>query len=89
MPRSFALGPHFETFIDAQVKGGRYNNASEVVRDALRQMEERQVNHGYTDQELRDLLEEGERSGLHPEDGFVLLGRLKDKYLKMAKDRAL
>ena len=37
MPRGFALGPHFETFIDAQVKGGR----------------------------------------------------LKDKYLKMAKDRGL
>jgi hypothetical protein len=27
MPRSFALGEHFEDFIDAQVTGGRYNNA--------------------------------------------------------------
>lgn len=35
MPRSYALGDRFEAFIDAQVKGGRYNNASEVVRDAL------------------------------------------------------
>ena len=34
MPRSFALGENFEEFIDARVTGGRYNNASEVVRDA-------------------------------------------------------
>ena len=41
MPRSFALGDHSEEFIDAQVNGGRYNNASEVVRDALRLEEDR------------------------------------------------
>ena len=43
MPRSFALGDHFEAFIEAQVQGGRYNNASEVVRDALRLIEEREI----------------------------------------------
>lgn len=34
---SFALGKHFETFLQRQVKSGRYASASEVVREALRQ----------------------------------------------------
>jgi len=35
-----ALGQHFEDFIQAKISGGRYNNASEVVRAALRRLEE-------------------------------------------------
>jgi antitoxin ParD1/3/4 len=33
------LGKHFEAFIRAQVESGRYANASEVVREALRRQE--------------------------------------------------
>lgn len=42
MPSSYTLGKHFETFVQAQLASGRYNNASEVVRDALRLMEGRE-----------------------------------------------
>jgi antitoxin ParD1/3/4 len=42
MPSSYTLGKHFETFVQAQLASGRYNNASEVLRDALRLMEERE-----------------------------------------------
>ncbi|MBW4037114.1 MULTISPECIES: type II toxin-antitoxin system ParD family antitoxin [Acidiphilium] len=42
MPSSYTLGKHFETFVQAQLASGRYGNASEVVRDALRLMEERE-----------------------------------------------
>jgi antitoxin ParD1/3/4 len=42
MPSSYTLGSHYETFIKRQLASGRYNNASEVVRDALRLMEERE-----------------------------------------------
>jgi antitoxin ParD1/3/4 len=31
---------HLAKYVQARVKSGRYNNASEVVRDALRRMEE-------------------------------------------------
>ena len=34
------LGQHYEEFIQANIAGGRYNNASEVVRAALRRLEE-------------------------------------------------
>jgi antitoxin ParD1/3/4 len=42
MPSSYSLGPHFEAFVQRQLSNGRYNNASEVLRDALRLMEERE-----------------------------------------------
>ncbi|MFC3853875.1 type II toxin-antitoxin system ParD family antitoxin [Salinispirillum marinum] len=38
---SMSLGKHWEVFIQNQVSTGRYGSASEVIRDALRQMEER------------------------------------------------
>ena len=34
-----SLTPQLEAMVRAQVASGRYNNASEAVRDALRQME--------------------------------------------------
>ena len=37
---TLSLGEHWETFIKNEVASGRYGSASEVVRDALRHMEE-------------------------------------------------
>ncbi len=38
---SLSLGEHWEVFIKNEVASGRYGSASEVIRDALRHMEER------------------------------------------------
>ena len=38
---SLSLGEHWEQFIRGQIASGRYGSASEVIRDALRGMEER------------------------------------------------
>ena len=40
---SLSLGDHWETFIKNEISSGRYGSASEVVRDALRAMEERKI----------------------------------------------
>lgn len=44
MPRttSITLGSHQQQFIDALVQSGRYTSTSEVIRDALRKLEEAQ-----------------------------------------------
>ncbi len=84
MPRSFALGTHFEDFIDTQVTGGRYNNASEVVRDALRLLEDRDRQRQL---ELRRLVEQGRASGVSDQPGEAVLDRLEAKYRRVAKRR--
>lgn len=38
---SLSLGKHWEMFIRNEIDSGRYGSASEVVRDALRTLEER------------------------------------------------
>ena len=44
MPRttSITLGAHQQKFIEALVESGRYASTSEIVRDALRRLEESQ-----------------------------------------------
>ena len=38
---SLSLGGHWEEFIKGEIKSGRYSSASEVVRAALRELEDR------------------------------------------------
>lgn len=38
---SLTLGPHWEAFIEREVASGRYASASDVMRAALRELEER------------------------------------------------
>ena len=38
---SLSLGEHWEVFIKGEIASGRYGSASEVVRDALRELEDR------------------------------------------------
>lgn len=86
MPRSYALGDHFEKFIDAQVESGRFNNASEVVRAGLRLLEDHERPAALTLEELRRLIQEGTGSGPGRPAGSVL-ERLERKYDDLAKGR--
>jgi antitoxin ParD1/3/4 len=40
-----SLTPELENFVQTKVKNGRYNSASEVVREALRLLEDHQKAH--------------------------------------------
>ncbi len=56
---SITLGNHFEKFISEQVTTGRFGTASEVIRAALRLLEEEENKVAA----IRGALEEGEESG--------------------------
>jgi antitoxin ParD1/3/4 len=62
MTKSFALGDHFERFIDRQVKGGRFNNASEVVRAGLRLLEDSERRRVRSGGDIRAMIAEADRS---------------------------
>ncbi len=57
---SVSLGMHFTSFIDAQVQGGRYGSASDVVRAGLRLLEEHEAKVNALQDALRAGLESGE-----------------------------
>ena len=56
---SISLGSHFEEFIQAEVKSGKYSSVSEVVRSALRLLEKEEAK----EKELINALVTGEESG--------------------------
>ena len=66
---SITLGQHFDTFIAEQLKNGRYSSTSEVVRAALRLLEESETRLTT----IRKLLKEGEDSGFedYSYDSFI------------------
>ena len=57
---SITLGDHFDGFITGQVKSGRFSSASEVIRAALRLLENTETKL----ETLRHMLAEGEQSGI-------------------------
>ena len=57
---SITLGKHWEDFIKSEVASGRYGSVSEVVRDALRELEEKRAKL----QTLQKALIAGEESGI-------------------------
>lgn len=63
MPASYSLGKHFETFVQRQVRSGRFASASEVVREGLRLMEEREAEREARLQALRAEIARGRDSG--------------------------
>jgi antitoxin ParD1/3/4 len=60
---NISLTAKLEGFVKAKVKSGDYNNASEVIREALRAMQERDAEKRDL-KRLRNALREGEESGV-------------------------
>jgi antitoxin ParD1/3/4 len=63
MPSSYVVGAHFEAFIKDQVRQGRYGSASEVVRDGLRVLEDREKLRTAKLDALRADIQRGAESG--------------------------
>ncbi len=63
MPSSYVIGDHFESFIKEQIQQGRYANTSEVVRDGLRAVEDREKFRSMKLEALRNEMQRGADSG--------------------------
>ena len=72
-----SLGPHYEEFIKHNIAVGRYNNVSEVIRAALRRLEEDETRLAA----LRAALIDGEDSGIAQDfDPHGFVERLNAEY---------
>ena len=86
MPASYALGTQFERFVSRLVKSGRYNSKSEVVREGLRLLLDREQERNAKIAALREAFRQGEESG-SPIPAEEVFDRLETKYARMAAGR--
>ncbi len=75
---NISLTPHYENLVKECVESGRYNNVSEVMREALRAWEK---NHYYEDW-LREQAQQGYADMLA---GKTLKINSKEEFVKLAK----
>ena len=82
--RNVNLTEHLSLFVDDQVRRGRHQNASEVVREALRRYEDALLAEQARIDAIRDVIREG-RAAIAggdfttiatPQDGEALFSRL-------------
>jgi antitoxin ParD1/3/4 len=59
MATSYSIGKHFEEFIASLIESGRYSTASEIIRDGLRMIEEREQRREAKLEWLRAEIQEG------------------------------
>ncbi|MGJ4950653.1 type II toxin-antitoxin system ParD family antitoxin [Bradyrhizobium sp. HKCCYLS20291] len=63
MASSYTVGKHYEEFIKSLVDSGRYSTASEVMREGLRLIEEKEERRKAKLEALRSSIQEGLDSG--------------------------
>ena len=57
------LGDHYEAMVSRMVESGRYSTVSEVIRDSLRLLEDREQTREMKIEALRAAIAEGDESG--------------------------
>lgn len=93
---SVILGEQLESFVQEQIDAGRYGNASEVIRAAIRLLQERELelaekSAGLGLAELRAAIELGDRSGppVPGDEAFVhIMARLRARQASKEAPRA-
>lgn len=75
------LGPQLESFVSKLVETGRYNSKSEVLREGIRLIQERETRLSVLDQALARGLAEAEAGRVKPMAEVV--SRLEAKYQAM------
>jgi antitoxin ParD1/3/4 len=79
------LGPQLERFVTKLVETGRYNSKSEVLREGIRLIQERETRLSVLDQALAQALADAEAGRVKPMSDVVT--RLEAKYEGMRPAR--
>jgi antitoxin ParD1/3/4 len=87
MASSANLGPKLEDFVTDLVKTGRYNSRSEVLREGVRLVEEREKRLVALDAAIARGIADAEAGRVKPIQEVA--DRLSTKYRKMADDQGL
>jgi len=85
MPSSVDLGQQLEKFVTSLVSSGRYNSKSEVLREGLRLLQEREQRLAVLNQALDRGLAAAKAGQTKPAE--EVFDRLEAKYRKMAKSQ--
>jgi antitoxin ParD1/3/4 len=75
MATSYSIGKHFEGLIQSLIESGRYSTASEVMREGLRLVEEREERRKVKLEALRAEIQKGFDSG--PAEGVDISQMIK------------
>jgi antitoxin ParD1/3/4 len=85
MASSVNLGEQLEAFITEAVRKGRYGSRSEVLREGVRLVQEREAKWARFDAEIQRGIDSADRGDLH--DAEQVFDRLERKYEAMAAKR--
>ena len=80
------LGPKLEAIVADLVKSGRYHSKSEVLREGVRLVQEREKRLASMDTAIAESAEDASAGRLKPAE--EVFGRLEAKYEAMAKAKA-
>ena len=84
MAISANLGQHLESYVDELVKSGRYNSRSEVLREGVRLVEEREKRLAALDAALAQGIADADAGRVM--SGDDVLAYFEAKYAKMTED---
>ena len=83
---SISLGTHFEKFVQDQISGGRYQNASEVVRAGLRLLEDHEMSRQDRTNLLKAEIDAAWDDPAPSRSADDVFGRLENLYAELLSD---
>ncbi len=93
--RNVSLTDHFDEFVEESIASGRYHNASEVMRDALRLLEQRTQEEALKLEKLReavkagfDAVDQGHYEDVAPEDIGRMIAAIGERAAARARRKA-